>query len=47
MHINFGGPLNNLQVKNHDLAIYVVSSWTDEQNWVNSGPVYMEVGNPR
>ena len=36
MHINFGGSLNNLQVKNHDLAMYVVSSWTATMNKTES-----------
>ena len=36
MHINFGGPLNNLQVKNHDLAMYVVSIWTTTMNKTES-----------
>ena len=36
MHINFAGPLNNLQVKNHDLAMYVVSSWTATMNKTES-----------
>ena len=40
MHVNFGGPLNNLQVKNrcktHDLAMYVVSIWTATMNKTES-----------
>ena len=36
MHINFGGPLNNPPVKNHDLAMYVVSIWTATMNKTES-----------